>query len=191
MDADRPGAAKPSTECMRRLRAALYDQGLNYRGEPLRQPQHRTPDELRRLWKQDRRLYHKLYHGLNRRKNMNYPNSPGFKARDTETSEQAGRAVAVQARKLHDRLEAIFRQHREGLTHDEAAAKTWDGALNCAAFERHKTGVRSRCSELKKMGRIEALPLRRENPSGHKAVVWRHVDFAPPKSENRIQQELL
>ena len=122
---------------------------------------------------------------------MNYPHAPGFKARDTETSELAARAVAPQARRMHSKLEDLFKAAPSGLTHDEAAERSWEGALNCAAFERHKTGVRSRCSELKKMGRIEALPLRRENPSGHKAVVWRHVDFAPPKIENRIQQELL
>lgn len=191
MSFDAQPSVKPSTAAMRRRREAFYEEGLNYKGDPLRQPQHRQPDELRRLWKTDRKMYHKIYQGMYR-SNMKYPNSPGYKARDTETSELAARAVEPQARKLHDVLDALFKENPDGLTHDEAAEKTWDGALNCAAFERHKVSVRSRCSELKKLGRIEALPLRRENPSGHKAVVWWHVECAPPKpAEARIQQELL
>lgn len=57
---------KPSAVAMRKRRLRYYEAGQNYRGEVLRQPNKRQPDELRNLWKADRKLYHKAYHAMRR-----------------------------------------------------------------------------------------------------------------------------
>jgi hypothetical protein len=90
-----------------------------------------------------------------------YPDQPGFKARDTETSRQAAKSSGGTAELLRSQVLEALRRHC--MTADEVAQ-----------FIKHDIlGVRPRLSELKEMGKIAATDQRRPNKSGKNAVVWR------------------
>lgn len=89
-----------------------------------------------------------------------YPESPGWKATDTETSRQAATAMRTSAKTLRERC--LVALGRCPMTADEVAA----------AVEASVLAVRPRVSELKVLGRVEATTRRRCNVSGKSAVVW-------------------
>ncbi len=90
-----------------------------------------------------------------------YPQSPGWKAEETETSREAARSVETPAktlrRKCHEALKGA------AMTADEVAELLGASVLS----------VRPRVSELKAQGKVEATDKRRCNVSGKTAVVWR------------------
>lgn len=104
-----------------------------------------------------------------------YPESPGFKAVDTETSRQAAAAVAGRAKTLRERVEEVLAE--EARTADEVARELGESEL----------AVRPRLSELKAKGLIEATEERRRNGSGKMAVVWRGVKSPASVPEFRTQ----
>ena len=106
---------------------------------------------------------------------MSYPNTPGYKATDTETSAQAANSVKVDADNLRDLCEAALKI--KDRTADEVAATVGKGILS----------VRPRISELKKLGKIAPSASRRSNNSGHTAVVSTYLH---PSSVHQ-QQEML
>lgn len=88
-----------------------------------------------------------------------YPQAPGFKR--PGTSEDAAAAVKDLAPTLRSRcLDAL---KDRPMTADEVAADLRESVLS----------VRPRVSELHEFGLIEDSGERRENVSGHMAVVWR------------------
>lgn len=89
-----------------------------------------------------------------------YPESPGYKERDTSRI-SAGRA-ALRAPTLKARCLSQFKSSPRGFTADEIAA-----ALNETVLS-----VRPRVAELAKLGWLVDAGYRRENESGHKAIVW-------------------
>lgn len=90
---------------------------------------------------------------------FNYPDRPGFKAR--ETSRDAGDAMASRAKTLRDAAYSILKASA-GLTADEVADALRESVL----------AIRPRCSELAARSKILDSGLRRPNKSGRKAVVW-------------------
>lgn len=106
---------------------------------------------------------------------MKYPQTPGYKAKDTETSAQAATAVKVDADNLRDLCEAALKI--KDRTADEVADAVGRGILS----------VRPRISELKKLGRVTASKSRRSNSSGHTAVVWSYVH----PTNIHVQQDML
>lgn len=105
-----------------------------------------------------------------------YPNSPGFKGR-AETGRQAANRVAGHAELQRKQIMEHFKY--DEMTHDECAAAMRPTSMNDVEFETFKRGIRSRCSELKEQGKLEATELRRKNASGHPAVVWRKATAKP------------
>ena len=105
-----------------------------------------------------------------------YPQTPGWKTDSTETSRQAARAVAPEAKQLQQRVAEAYRG--AAMTHDECAELLRPADMGDVAFETFKRSVRSRSSELKAQGRIKATAKRQCNASGHSAVVWRAVRTA-------------
>ncbi len=92
---------------------------------------------------------------------LDYPNWPGFRAR--ETSKAAADAVAPRAANLRERALFEIRLRREtGLTADEVARALGQDVLT----------IRPRVAELARMGVIRDGGERRENKSGKKAIVW-------------------
>jgi hypothetical protein len=94
-----------------------------------------------------------------------YPASPGFKSGGT--SQEAARAIERSASKVRDTaLKEFQAAGAHGLTPDECAKLLGHSVLY----------IRPRCTELKKLGLIEALPERRKNESGMVATVLRAVE---------------
>jgi hypothetical protein len=92
---------------------------------------------------------------------LDYPNWPGFRARDT--SKAAADAIAPNAETLRDHVLNWFHNlGLAGLTADEAAAWMCRDILS----------IRPRVAELAKMGRIRDSGQRRKNKSGKSAIVW-------------------
>ena len=90
-----------------------------------------------------------------------YPNAPGWKATDTETSRQAAVLAKPQVATLREQCLDVLRV--KPMTADEVASELLSSVLS----------IRPRISELKLMGRVEQTPRRRCNVSGRSAVVWR------------------
>jgi hypothetical protein len=91
-----------------------------------------------------------------------YLTKPGYKG--LPTSREAARAIAPSVRGLRRRVLDCYRtQFPAGMTADEAADKIDISILS----------VRPRCTELRRMGLLEATPSRRPNESGHAAAVLR------------------
>lgn len=86
----------------------------------------------------------------------------GFKATDTETSQQAAQSAAHAAPSLRVKVLEAIRGAHHGLTADEAAEK-----LNLSIL-----AIRPRVTELKSAGLIVPSCARRKNASGRSAVVW-------------------
>lgn len=86
----------------------------------------------------------------------------GYKATDTETSQQAAEAAAHTAPSLRLRVLQSIRQAPDGMTADEAAQ-----ALDASVL-----AIRPRVTELKDAGLIVQSCGRRKNASGRRAVVW-------------------
>ena len=94
---------------------------------------------------------------------MTYPHTePGWKV--TDTSRAAAESVRHTTAEAYSGILAVLRRHHE-LTADEIA---WE--MDC-----DKHYIRSRCSELKGQGKIEATGERRRNVSGKSADVLRIV----------------
>lgn len=94
---------------------------------------------------------------------MNYPQKPGFKAR--ETAKAAAKSVEPKAKNLRERVyDAIESAGRAGATADEVAEMLSASILS----------VRPRVSELVLMGALDDTFQRRANKgSGRHAIVWR------------------
>lgn len=96
---------------------------------------------------------------------FDYPNSPGFKAR--ETSASAASDMAETAPRLRTRaLKALERSN--GLTADEVAGRLGLSILS----------IRPRISELTRLGKVRDSGERRLNSSGKRAIVWMAVQPA-------------
>lgn len=92
---------------------------------------------------------------------LDYPNWPGFKARDT--SKAAADAVRPKAANLRERALFEIRLRREnGLTADETAHALGQDVLT----------IRPRIAELARMNLIRDGGQRRKNKSGKNAIVW-------------------
>lgn len=89
-----------------------------------------------------------------------YPDRPGFKAKDTETSRVAADQMEKPAETIRRRCLEVLRI--EPLTADQVA-----DALQLSVLT-----VRPRISELNKQGKIGPTVERRRNASGKRAVVW-------------------
>lgn len=94
---------------------------------------------------------------------QNYPNTPGWKTDQTETSREAARKETSRAGTLR---EACYDFLKGGPATADEAAK---------ALEESVLSIRPRFSELNTKGRIKDGGQRRKNESGHKAVVWEIV----------------
>ena len=90
-----------------------------------------------------------------------YPNFPGHKAEEPETSRAAAVRVAGRAETLRARCLEVIR--RKPMTADEAAAEIGEDRLS----------VRPRLTELLRFKKIEDTGQRRKNASGSAAAVWR------------------
>lgn len=93
---------------------------------------------------------------------MTYPEAPGWKAQDTETSREAAALERMPAGVLREQAERIL-QRFENCTADEAAT-----LLGVSQF-----AMRPRFSELVAQGKVEDSGVRRRNASGKSAVAWR------------------
>ena len=103
--------------------------------------------------------------------NATYPEAPGFKETDTETSREAAAAVDGKAGTLRDKCAGLLKVSE--LTADEIAFRLGESVLS----------VRPRISELKASGRLAATGKRRKNESGASAVVWR---WASPAEQTKL-----
>lgn len=92
-----------------------------------------------------------------------YPQSPGYKTLQPETSLSAARAVESRASNLRDRCLGVLLGSER--TADEIAVMIGEDRLS----------IRPRVAELLAMGKIEDTGLRRINASGRPAAVWRAV----------------
>jgi hypothetical protein len=93
---------------------------------------------------------------------LRYPNSPGFKSRDT--SSLAARRIAPHAAALRDRVFAFLKANYPApFTADEVADRLGESFLS----------VRPRLSELRRSALIEPAAERRKNKSGMLARCWR------------------
>lgn len=109
------------------------------------------------------RLFLRIEAGQEATRAMNYPQKPGFKAR--ETAKAAAKSVEPKAKNLRERVyDAIKRAGRAGATADEVAEMLSASILS----------VRPRVSELVLMGALDDTFQRRANKgSGRHAIVWR------------------
>src|SRR5262249_49723646 len=98
---------------------------------------------------------------------MGYPDEPGWKASDTETSRAAARGVNGTVR---GRVLLVYRSV------DDATADEVAGRLSLSIL-----AVRPRCSELKALGFLMDSGKRRRNRSGHRAVAWMIVRGKQPE----------
>lgn len=101
-----------------------------------------------------------------------YPHAPGHKG-EAETGSQSAAKVASKAAKMRESIVSAY--NGASMTHDECAELLRPETMGDVEFETFKRSVRSRCSELKLQGKLEATGERRENASGHNAVVWRRA----------------
>lgn len=93
-----------------------------------------------------------------------YPQAPGYKTEQPETSKQAAKAVKSRAGLLRT---MVLEKYRLGsATADEIAAKLGESVLT----------IRPRVAELHADGKLEDTGVRRKNESGHSATVWRLSD---------------
>ena len=92
---------------------------------------------------------------------VRYPAAPGFKA--PGTSAEAALAMRGRAKTLRDAVEAVLARHDASA--DEVADELGESVL----------AIRPRCSELLRLGKIEAADCRRRNQSGKWAQVWRRT----------------
>jgi hypothetical protein len=90
-----------------------------------------------------------------------YPNAPGFRARDT--SYDAAEAIAPKANTLRASALLTILHSNGGLTADEVAAQLNQSIL----------AIRPRITELARLGAIKDSGLRRPNQSGRNAIVWK------------------
>ena len=97
---------------------------------------------------------------------FDYPNSPGFKRRDTATlsAKQSAPKAPRLRQAVHDML-----MLRGPLTADECAAY-----LDC-----DRLSIRPRFSELAALNKIADTGDRRANDSGKSAIVWRAIEPRP------------
>jgi hypothetical protein len=93
-----------------------------------------------------------------------YPNSPGFKRRDT--SKKAAVKIRRRAFTIQDQLKALFAAGNK-YTADEAGAILGISPFSC----------RPRCTELAEQGLIRDSGHRRLNASGVSAIVWVGTGF--------------
>jgi len=92
---------------------------------------------------------------------LDYPNWPGFRARDT--SKAAADAAQPKAANLRERALFEIRIMRgTGMTADEVAA----------ALKQDILTIRPRVAELARMSLIKDSGQRRKNKSGKSAIVW-------------------
>ena len=98
--------------------------------------------------------------------NATYPEVPGVKTHETETSQQAANSIKPTAATLRDKCYAALKG--AAMTSDEVAENLSMSIL----------AIRPRISELNAMRKIEATVFRRKNASGKKAVVWCAVQTA-------------
>jgi predicted ArsR family transcriptional regulator len=94
-----------------------------------------------------------------------YPNSPGFKGRDT--SADAAAEVAEKAPLLRARCLAVL-ERSNGLTADEVAGRLGASILS----------VRPRITELTRLNKVRDSGERRRNASGKRAIVWAAIQPA-------------
>lgn len=94
---------------------------------------------------------------------MTYPEVPGFKTLDTETSYQAAQEMKGKSQALRSLCWTTLSVC--SLTADEVARSLKQSVL----------AIRPRISELVKMGLVVKTDDRRANQSGKKAVIWRAV----------------
>ncbi len=97
---------------------------------------------------------------MSRMSELQYPDSPGFKA--AGPSEQAAKAIAGPAKTLRDKVLQTIAAAPHGLTADEVAGKLNKSILS----------VRPRVSELRRQGEIRQSSHRGRNDSGLSASVW-------------------
>ncbi len=97
---------------------------------------------------------------------LDYPNWPGFRARDT--SKAAADAMAPRAPTLRDRVLRWLGFEPAGMTADEIATDMGEGILS----------VRPRVAELARMGLVRDSGIRRKNKSGKSAIVWVRANAA-------------
>ncbi len=91
---------------------------------------------------------------------LDYPNWPGFRARDT--SKAAADAMAPKTPTLRGRAFSWITTSRAGMTADEVAE----------AMDESILAIRPRITELARMGSICDSNIRRKNKSGKSAIVW-------------------
>src|SRR4051812_18038145 len=89
-----------------------------------------------------------------------YPYAPGVKTERPETSRQSATRIASRAATLREKAFIVLKG--QDLTADEVAD----------ALGEDRLAIRPRISELSAQNRIEDSGQRRENISGHNAVVW-------------------
>jgi hypothetical protein len=123
---------------------------------------------------------------------MSYPNTPGYKASAPATSAQAARKVSSKAKELRNQMMEAY--DKKDMTHDECAAAIRPAGMSDVTFETFKRNVRSRGSELKEQGLLEATETQRLNASRHSAVVWRSrkkavKTFAPGYPQNTFRRQ--
>lgn len=102
-----------------------------------------------------------------------YPDRPGFKTTDPETSAAAADSVSSRAATLRQKVLECLRG--ADMTADEVAELLGESVL----------AVRPRVSELRKAGKVEKTAGRRANVSGQTACVWRAV------GGRAVQQEMV
>ena len=91
---------------------------------------------------------------------MDYPHAPGAKV--DGPSQEAAEYIAASVNELQRSALREISNHAGGLTADEVAGRL--------GIDKHT--VRSRCSELRNLGKIMDSSVRRKNQSGRSATVW-------------------
>lgn len=94
---------------------------------------------------------------------------PRARAGHPQTSHDAAASVTKLGEKQNDVLLVI--KTITGSCTLEELVETYDGVVNVA--EQSPSGIRSRCSELVKLGLVENSGERRKTRSGRAAIVWR------------------
>lgn len=92
---------------------------------------------------------------------INYPEAPGYKTLRPETSAQSAEIIQAISKTLKDRCLSTLKGAY--MTADEVAETLGKSVLS----------IRPRIAELHATGDVVDTGMRRENNSGHKAVVWR------------------
>ena len=106
---------------------------------------------------------------------MTFPSEPRARATDPETSHEAAASVK-DLTLVQSRIMALI--GRQGPMHDDALIFRW-GQENYRFPDSYprvsEAGLRSRRSELVKLGRLQDSGLRVTLASGRKSIVWRRV----------------